>query len=302
MASKIVPLIPKHTVYVEPFAGGLAVFFAKPWPDVTNTHHYREVINDTDSRIVNFYKQLRDNPDELVRRCMMTPYSFQEHSCVARKKTDDLIENARRWYVDIQQSFSNKSRGGWRTSVFGRNQAATWFSRMGDLGPCASRLLSVHMENRDAIEVIQKWDSPQTFFYCDPPYPGADQGHYSGYSRKDFNELVEVLGFCQGSFVLSCYGFEAPQDWEMFDFTAHCSASCQGVTRSKRGGVDRGKAGDNLGERKRTEVVYRVIRGQNVRPEIQKLYDSGKFDCFQGKTPGSEPEQISLLDLVGDLG
>ena len=48
MASKIIPLIPPHTVYVEPFAGGAAILFNKPWPSVTNRDHYREIINDTD--------------------------------------------------------------------------------------------------------------------------------------------------------------------------------------------------------------------------------------------------------------
>lgn len=47
MASKIIPYIPKHTVYVEPFCGSATILFKKPWPNVTNTHHYREYINDT---------------------------------------------------------------------------------------------------------------------------------------------------------------------------------------------------------------------------------------------------------------
>jgi DNA adenine methylase len=34
MASRIVKLLPKHTVYVEPFVGGAAVLCAKPWPEV----------------------------------------------------------------------------------------------------------------------------------------------------------------------------------------------------------------------------------------------------------------------------
>lgn len=58
IASKITELIPKHTVYVEPFAGGAAVFFKKPWPDVSNTGHYREVLNDTNGDVVNFFRVL----------------------------------------------------------------------------------------------------------------------------------------------------------------------------------------------------------------------------------------------------
>lgn len=157
----------------------------------------------------------------------------------------------------------------------------------------SERLADVHIEHDDAISVIKRWDSPQTFFYCDPPYPGANQGHYSGYTDKDFAALVDTLDKCQGSFLLSCYGFEAPEHWEKFIFQVHCTASCKGTTGSNR---DKTKAATNLGDRKRTEVVYRVIRGENVRQEIKQLYATGKFDCFTGKRPDdtSTAQQLGL--------
>lgn len=283
MASKIIPLIPPHTVYVEPFAGGLAVFFAKPEPPVTNSDHYCEVVNDTDRRIVNFYRMLRDRPNDLVYACSMTPYSRVEHTETARQETDDLVESARRWYVDIQQSFSNKSRSGWRTSAFGRNNADSWGRAIDRLGDCAKRMRRVYIECQDALRVIERWDSPQTFFYCDPPYPGSDQGHYAGYTQQDFDALVQTLDNCQGSFILSNYDQpNVPESWERHDFSAYCSASCKG-----RAGNGRDKARtatkSELGNTKRTEVLWRrVTPVSEWRPELQKVAAMGVYDCFQG--------------------
>ena len=280
LAPKIIPLIPRHTVYVEPFCGGATVFFRKPWPQVTNNNHYREVLNDTDKRIVNFFEQMRDNPDELTRRIALTPFSQHEHTVVARQPTDDPIEQARRWYVDVNQSFINRPHGGWQTGTYGRNLSATWQNKLGDLWSAAERLRGVSLDCNDALKVIDRWDSPQTFFYCDLPYPGTDQGHYSGYSQADFDALVQTLDKCQGSFMLSCYPqAEIPDDWERFEFSAHCAASRQG-----KAGVGRDKSRKattaEIGDRKRTEVVWRRFNTAPVRPEIQKLYDEGKFDCF----------------------
>jgi DNA adenine methylase len=272
MASKIIPLIPKHTVYVEPFCGGAAVMFKKPWPDVTNNDHYREVINDVDERLVNFYRVLRDPKfgPELCRRLELTPYSRSEWN---RSKesilSPDPSERAWGYFVNIRQSFSNILNKGWRVGRFGQNEAATWVGKK-ILAPYLDRMESVYIECGGAMGTIRRWDSPQTFFYCDPPYPGTEQSHYSGYTLQDFQSLVDTLDQCEGSFILSNYDqpdAKIPDDWERFELSASA-------------GIAVGKNGS--GGSKRTEVVWRRQHKGELRPEIQKLFDSGKFDCFTG--------------------
>lgn len=284
MAHNIVPLMPRHTVYVEPFAGGAAVFFAKPWPDVRNTDHYREVINDTDERLVNFYRVLRDHGSEFAHRMMLTPYSAAEHQ-VAKDLTigDDEIYAACRYFVNINQSFANKVSGGWGRGVYSRNLAATWVNRVARLPEYIDRMHGVYIACDDALKVIRQWDSPQTFFYCDPPYPGTDCGHYKGYTVDDFRQLVEALDTCQGSFILSNYAqadVSMPDGWERHEFKAH--ASSRG-----RVGYDRSKKMDESAQnRARTEVVWRRLARVEPREEIRKMYASGAFDCFKGDQVG----------------
>ena len=86
MVPNILPLIPKHTVYVEPFAGGAAVFFAKPWPNTENSDHYREVLNDKDQRLINFYRVLQtpEKREALIERLSLTLYSEEEREAILR--------------------------------------------------------------------------------------------------------------------------------------------------------------------------------------------------------------------------
>jgi DNA adenine methylase len=276
MSSKIVPLIPRHTVYVEPFCGGAAIFFAKPWPQVTNTHHYREVINDHDKRLINFYQQLKNHGPALVDALQLTLYSEHEHQIAKELDCEDKLEAARRYYVNVQQSFANNLNGGWGRNVYGRNLSATWTNKIKQLPNYLDRMASVYIACDDALKIIKQWDSPQTFFYCDPPYPGTDCGSYKGYTMEDFQALANTLDACQGSFILSNYDqpVQMPQNWERFEFEA--TASSRG-----RVGYDRSKKADESNQnRKRTEVVWRRFNKVPVREEIQKLYDSGAFDCF----------------------
>lgn len=281
MSPKIVPLIPRHTVYVEPFAGGAAVFFAKPWPKATNNNHYREVLNDKDKRIINFYQQLRDNGQVLCDKLALTLCSEDENKTAKDLNCEDKLEAARRYYVNVQQSFSNVIGGGWIRNVFSRNSAATWANKINQLPDYIDRMASVYIACDDALKIIKQWDSPQTFFYCDPPYPNADQGHYHGYTMQDFQALVDTLKDVQGSFILSNYDqpqATIPEDWERFEFEATASSR-------RRVGYDRSKKMDESDQnRKRTEVVWRRFNRVPVREEIQKLYDSGAYDCFAQPT------------------
>ena len=85
------------------------------------------------------------------------------------------------------------------------NQAQTWDRRKENLEAAIARLSAVHIDCQDALSFIDQWDHPDTLFYCDPPYPDTEQGHYSGYTLDDFKALCEKLDGIQGSYILSCY-------------------------------------------------------------------------------------------------
>jgi DNA adenine methylase len=152
---------------------------------------------------------------------------------------------------------------------------------------------SVYVACDDALKVIRQWDSPQTFFYCDPPYPGADCGHYGGYTVEDFQALVNTLNECQGSFILSNYeqaGASIPEGWERFAFEATSSSKGrEGYDRSK-------KAEESHQNRKRTEVVWRRFNRVPVRDEIKRLYARGAFDCF-ASAPTRETNDLPLFNF-----
>jgi len=284
MAKNIIPLIPQHTVYVEPFCGGATILFKKPWPNVSSTGHYREVINDLDSNLIHFFKTLRDNGEELCKFLELTPFSEQinkEYKSKNFHKLGDLERAAAYWY-NITSSFSYKRDSGFRKSFFSTNESMIYLRKVDRLCNYLERIRETTIMNSSALDVIKKWDSPQTFFYCDPPYPNTDQDGYNHkYTVQDFQELVDTLESCQGSFLLSCYELDEiniPKSWEKFQFKAtNASKGSVNVDRTKKH------------ERKNTErieTVYRRFNKVNVRPEIQKLYDSGKFDCYVPKPKG----------------
>ena len=65
MLKHILPLVPKHNLYTEVFAGGAALFFAKEPSNV-------EVINDLNGELINFYQTTVNQFEELKKQIEKT--------------------------------------------------------------------------------------------------------------------------------------------------------------------------------------------------------------------------------------
>ena len=212
MLRHILPKIPTHQIYVEPFFGGGAVFWAKD-PSPT------EVINDISNRLMTFYKVLKYDFEEIQR---LVDETF--HSRAQYKESDQLyvsqlqdISNpvACAWSVWIQSNmsfgnmigggFAHDRRGGCALKLFNqKNQFTTDYQQ---------RLKRVAIESYDVLKVIKAYDSPETFFYLDPPYVSSDQGPYKGYTEQDFINLLEACSKMKGKFLLSSYPENALLDY-----------------------------------------------------------------------------------------
>lgn len=232
MARHVIELINQieHTVYVEPFCGGAAVFFAKERPNVPASA-YREVINDLNGALITMYRVAKLRPDEFRRACEATLHSRKdyERAVDVYKHPDAHDELTVAWacWVGFNQGYANKIGHGWRTGKDSQNHVfSSCHNKKAFLPDQCKRLEQAYIECDDALSIIKRWDSPNTLFYCDPPYPNTTQGHYNGYTQDDFDALVTTLKNIQGNHILSCYLQEnMPPEWEYKEITARMSAS-----------------------------------------------------------------------------
>ena len=173
-----------------------------------------------DGEVANFFRVLREQKDALIEAIGLTPFSREEFEKAIFEPVDGLsdLERARRFFIRARQvrtGLAQKaSSGRWAhcrlTSRAGMAGAVSrWLGSVEALPEIAQRLLRVQIESDTAIRVIQRYDSPETLFYCDPPYPHASRGDSSAYkyemSDDDHRKLASVLRNVKGKVALSGY-------------------------------------------------------------------------------------------------
>lgn len=208
----LLPLIPPGKTYVEPFGGGASLLLNKQPSEV-------EVYNDLDHALVNLWEVVRDDAtfDEFAAKLEWTPYAREAFADAVRHHSDDSVDRVMRavmFYTMLNQSISGKRLAlpsEWSRSRY-QNLGERWQLRQQKLGPIHGRFRGVQIECRDALDVLQEWDGPETVFYCDPPYileTRKKQKYYAVEPGDDYHhQLVDVLLNVQGMVILS--GYEHP--------------------------------------------------------------------------------------------
>lgn len=206
MRKQIVALLPKHTCYVEPFAGAAWVLFAKPLSNV-------EVINDIDGELINFFRIVKEFPEQFI--------ATFEWELVSREKFDYLssidlsqlsdIERAHRLFYLIMAGWGGEldyprfqtsiSDGGHGNRLIG----ALKYLRS-RIEPVHKRLQTVIIENLHWEDCIQRYDSDKTVMYLDPPYPGNGVNYkHNMRSWEAHQKLTDTLAQTKCKWILSSY-------------------------------------------------------------------------------------------------
>ncbi len=210
----LLPLIPKHELYCEPFIGGGAKYWAKEPSKI-------EVINDKNNLITNFYKVIKTDFEALSYRIASTLHSRNSYNEAM------LILKSSEIYSDIDKAWciwvlTNMSYGSIIGGGFGYNKKTT--------NSCAKkvnhkrflfdsteiikkRLENTTIENANANEIIKRYDAENSYFYLDPPYIDTEQGHYEGYKSDDFIRDLDALPNLKGKFLLSSFDSDVLKEY-----------------------------------------------------------------------------------------
>lgn len=195
----------KISYYVEPFVGGGAVLFDK------QPQHAR--INDYNEELINVYRVVRDNPNELIKEL-----------AVHEKKNEQLGSE---WFyhvrgLDRESKFSELSNVEKAARIIYLNK--TCFNGLfrvnsaGQLNVPYGRYKNPNIVNEVGIRALHKYfseadidmrqgdfaeclkDLPKgTFVYLDPPYmPITATSAFTGYTQKGFgyDEQVRLRDEC----------------------------------------------------------------------------------------------------------
>jgi DNA adenine methylase len=219
MATKILQLIPPHKTFVDVFGGAANVILNKP------SSKFLDVYNDLNGEVVNFFKVLRNNTDELANQIFLTPYSRDEYQyCrINQYESQCPIERARRFFCVAWQGRGKvemKGNSGWR-------RVCNWKSRHSPsvndwqcverLYLIADRLRQIQIESKDFRDIILDYDFEDTVFYFDPPYLPDTRRDTSGngihkynldMSYEDHVELLDIATTIKGKVIISGYDSE----------------------------------------------------------------------------------------------
>ena len=206
----VASMLPKETrvCYVEPFGRFCGTLLQRP-------PSRREIVNDIDYRIINWWRQVRDLNQELIWELENTPHSRAEFKLAQQRlmSAEKLLPmtEARLFTIIIECSITHTMDGSGFSQTYSIDAGGKSFYRPGywerKLPELAKRMKHVTLECKPAVELLERLqDEHHTVIYCDPPYPTAS--NFYGNNELDVDELTDVLIHQAGRVAISGYDNE----------------------------------------------------------------------------------------------
>jgi len=206
LRKQIVGLLPSHTCYVEPFCGAAWVLFAKLPSKV-------EVINDIDGDLINFFRVIKNRPEDFLQSFDLELVSRAKFEWLAAQDPSQLdeVERAHRFYYLIMAGWGGELHyPRFQTSItdggHGNRLIGALKTLRQRIEPIHQRLQTVIIENLDWRDCIDRYDRDGTVMYVDPPYPGNGVNYvHNMRSWEEHSELAERLLNSKCKWLLSSY-------------------------------------------------------------------------------------------------
>lgn len=265
MAKQIASMMPPHRSYLEPFFGSGAVLFNKPPSAI-------ETVNDIDGDITNFFKVVRECPEELAEAISLTPYSRDVFNDAHENRGTTDFDRAYRFAIrySMGHGFKTYQKTGFKIDVYARERSycvSCWNTMPERIFEAAARLKEVQIENRPALELIHKFNYDNVLIYADPPYLLSTRGGKQYKHEMDEQahiELLDALKAHRGSAIISGYPSEL-YDSELREWNR--------ITKQSY----------NQNSDARTEVLW-----FNFDAPIFDDYEQQRIDHFEGKEQNYE--------------
>ncbi len=193
LAKRIIDFIPEHKAYIEPFGNTASILLKKP-------RSFKEIYNDIDGNVTNFFMVLRDNPLGLYNACISLPYSEDVYySFVASPIPNDPLEKAVRFFYINRCGFLGTHIKGFRANGKGRNYSKFYYSECERFFAVSKRFNGVEITNKDYKKIIKKnINNAEAFFMCDPPYYDGTDYYENSFKLKNHSELAHLLSQAKG--------------------------------------------------------------------------------------------------------
>ena len=204
-----------RSMYIEPYAGMLGVLLQR-------NPVYRELVNDLNGDLVNWWICVRDHGKELADKLYSTPHSREIHRQALKdieEKNLDGVDRAVAYSILLLSGTLDPVcwAAAYQTDVVKGGHTWRRRARRNKILALEERMRDVTIENRCALKIIDRARKVRrAILYLDPPYPNtADKYRMS----HDYSDMIDLITRPDNTAKIALSGIDS--DLELEGWTKH---------------------------------------------------------------------------------